>query len=298
VAVGEGCILAGVKRAIAAFGVLLAVACTSEATAPADGSVTDVDGGRPPLVDGRVSEGTDATVADARPPTDARSTGVVYTTTFPLTENPISESGVWTTGNDSFQSAVRTSGGLAYGTQTGNEWQQMPALYNDSQCYLSGFPSNHRGEMTIHMGGVPRGDLEIEVLLGWSVGGSRTAHFGTTHSDGIECSITLGEFGVLCLVARYLTVAEADFSHGPIATLGVRDGDIFAAQLVLDHSAMTGTVTLSLTRAGTETILGSATHAEFYRVGQPGFAFYRQNNGAPDDPTLFCAAAYTARGLP
>jgi hypothetical protein len=58
-----------------------------------------------------------------------------YTTSFPLTENPISESGRWvnglTTGLD-WQN-IRTSAGLAYGTQSGNS-----GTYDDSTALLSG----------------------------------------------------------------------------------------------------------------------------------------------------------------
>jgi hypothetical protein len=57
-----------------------------------------------------------------------------YTTNFPLTENPLSESGKWinggTTGLD--WTNVRTTPGLAFGTQTGS------IKYNDSTAVLAG----------------------------------------------------------------------------------------------------------------------------------------------------------------
>lgn len=218
-----------------------------------------------------------------------------YSTNFTGTaENPISEGAAWTTGTDPLSSVVQRSGGLAFGTQTGAEGAEATPRFNDSQAFLSGFPSNHRGEMTIHKSGTPVGDLEIEIILGFSVGSLHTAHFGPTHSDGIEVNLTQGQFGILCFVARWLEVEIGDFSAAAVAH-GVNDGDIFAAQLVL--GAGVGTVTVSLTRTGVETVLGSITDAALFRVGQPGMGFYRGNNGAPDDPTIFCATAYTARGL-
>ncbi len=53
-----------------------------------------------------------------------------YTTTFPLTENPLSENGNWI---NAFP--MRTSGGVAYGTQTGLETHPP---YNDAAAVLAG----------------------------------------------------------------------------------------------------------------------------------------------------------------
>lgn len=220
-----------------------------------------------------------------------------YSTNFPNTQAKLASP--WTTGVDPFQAAVQSTPGRAFGTQSGTEWQQVPPLFNDSQAFLQAFPSDHRSEVTIHRAGTPVGDLEVECLLGMSIGALRHPHFGDTHTDGIEVNLTLGEFGILCFVARYLEVEIADFSAAAQA-LGVNNGDILSAQLILNTGASTGTVTVSLTRAGTEHILGSVTDSTFFVVGNPGFAFYRQglSNGTQDDPTIFCASAFTARSLP
>ena len=61
-----------------------------------------------------------------------------YTTTFPLTENPILENGAWvnggTTGLD--WSNVQTAAGRAFGTQSGTD--ACPICYNDSTAILAG----------------------------------------------------------------------------------------------------------------------------------------------------------------
>jgi hypothetical protein len=218
-----------------------------------------------------------------------------YSTTFPGTQAKLASP--FTTGIDPFQSAVQCTPGLVFGTQTGDEWQQVPPLFNDSQAFLQAFPSDHRAELTIHKAGVPVGDLEVEILLGMSVGALRHPHFGDTHTDGIEINLTLGEFGILCFVARYLELEVANFSSTASA-FGINNGDILAAQLTLNTGTSMGTVTVSMIRGGVETVFGSVTDAALFRVGNPGLAFFRQNNGTPDDPTLFCGSAFSAWSLP
>lgn len=231
-----------------------------------------------------------------------RPLGRYYSTTFPLTENPISEGGVWVTGADALSTVVRSSGGVAYGTQTGNEYDETPKRYNDSQAYLASFPRNHKVEVTISTTGPGSwsGDLEVEVLLGFSTStGLRSPQpfYGATHSDGIEVNLVWSSvFGYACNVGRWLDgpSGAADYSSA-VAALGIQDGDIFGAQLTLNDNTQTGTVICWITRAGTKNVLGTVTDASLYRVGRPGLGFYRYNDsGGALDPTKFCAAAFTA----
>jgi hypothetical protein len=71
--------------------------------------------------------------------------GRVYTTNFPLTENPISESGNWingkTTGLD--WADFSSTPGLAIGTQSGTN----PALYDDSIALVTG---TWRADQMVH----------------------------------------------------------------------------------------------------------------------------------------------------
>jgi len=233
----------------------------------------------------------------------ASGSGLAYRTDFGLTENPISEGGVWTTGKDPFQTPVRTSNGLAYGTQNGDEWA-TGKTYNDSDAYLSGFANQHRVNVTIHRAGTPIGDLEIEVLLGWRVGAQRESVTGPTHSDGIEVAIGIGEFGQFLYVSRFFPeagVAAGDFSGALASAVGdVRDGDIFMAELTLDPSAKpspTGTVHTTITRGSKTYDLGSVTDASLYQIGQPGIGFFRQTRGSPDDPQMFCWSDFSAVSL-
>lgn len=234
-----------------------------------------------------------------------------YFTTFSGTENPLSEGGIWTTGSVT-NPPMRCSNGVAYGTQTGDE--KFVPTYNDSQAFLSGFARNHRAEVTISLTGTPVGDLEVECVLGARYGAMRNPGSGPNDSastlntsttfDGIEVNLTFGKYGVLGFVARFLDPAltSDDFSSAAQAH-GVHDGDKLCAQLVLNHGAGTGVVTVSMIRATTlvETILiTTAARTNYYQIGNPGLGFYRENDspGVTDDPKIYSATAFAAWDLP
>ncbi len=228
-----------------------------------------------------------------------------YATTFPLTENPISEGGMWTTGS-AYQPTIQTGSGLAWGNQTGDE--KFTPIYNDAQAFLSGFSRNHRVEVTLSLTATPNGDLEVECLLGAKFGAVRNvgtnpgeAFNNPTDFDGIEINITQGKYGTLGFVARFLdgTGNVDDFSSA-LAAHGIHDGDKLCAQLQVNDGAGTGVVTVSMIRAGTgveTTLVTTAAKTNYYRIGNPGFGFYRENNtpGAQDDPKIFSATAFYAR---
>lgn len=84
-----------------------------------------------------------------------------FTTTFPLTENPISQSGIWIQ-QDPNQTKVQTATGFAYGTQTGT------GGFNDSQAYQNGWGADYSVEGTVYIKpGTPTGVVfrEVEILL-------------------------------------------------------------------------------------------------------------------------------------
>lgn len=98
---------------------------------------------------------------------------ITYTSTFPGTENPISEGGKWQN-NGLIWTPVRTEGGLAFGTQVGG----AGGPYNDSYACLYGFPTSHAIEAVVFKGAAS-GSQEVELLLHW------TTAPGVTH--GYEC---------------------------------------------------------------------------------------------------------------
>ena len=74
--------------------------------------------------------------------TTATYAAVAYSTTFDLTENPISEGGRW------FNTAVRSGPG-ANGERTGVWHQWSPNTYDDSYAYLSGFGPDQQAEAVV-----------------------------------------------------------------------------------------------------------------------------------------------------
>jgi hypothetical protein len=101
-------------------------------------------------------------------PTVSLTTGAhTYATDFDLTENPISENGVWTNGlavgldwND-----IQTVSGNAIGTQF------TPSSYADNLAHLSGYPSDHYIEGVVHRvrGYNPTQVHEIELLVRFQI---------------------------------------------------------------------------------------------------------------------------------
>jgi len=88
---------------------------------------------------------------------------VGYTTTFPLTENPISEGGKWLNGATdgiAWQN-MQTGSGNAYGTGA------SPSDTNDNVASLIGYPANHYVQATIFRAGgySPAIAHEVELLV-------------------------------------------------------------------------------------------------------------------------------------
>src|SRR6267154_1724242 len=99
-----------------------------------------------------------------------------YSTTFPLTENPISEGGIWTNGKavGIDWSNVRTTAGLAFGTQTGFDG------LNDSIAVLHGtWRPNQTATATVHTVNQQSGGVfeEVELLLRFTIAGDNATGY-------------------------------------------------------------------------------------------------------------------------
>jgi hypothetical protein len=225
-----------------------------------------------------------------------------YSTAFTASSSPIFD-GAWLSGNDPLQSEVDTSGGLAVGTQTGNE--AAGGNFNDSEAYISGFPPNHAAQATIHLvaGINPAAFQEVEILLRWSVGSLRTGlAFGDTHSQGYECNLAFDASYVQ--IGRFKEAPALYDSHTDpvppggvaITTLGVQDGDVMKAQIVGN------TISVYLIRSGTANLIAQGTDgtAAPFLYGNPGVGFFRDNAGhgsSATDPVKFCFTDFSAVSL-
>lgn len=183
--------------------------------------------------------------------------GKSYRTTFPLTESPISESGVWThlaTAN----ATVNTAGGIAFGTQTGT------GAVNDSYAHLSGFAPDQAASATVHLGSISGGFHEVEILL----------HFSDSANSatGYECNLAFD--GSYTQIVRWDSPA---FSGGSFTFLSppngnptgnpgsVHDGDIFSAQII------GSTIRVYLNGKLINSFTGDTT----YKTGNPAMGMFR-----------------------
>ena len=182
----------------------------------------------------------------------------VYTTTFPLTENPISESGKWinggTTGID--WGNVRTTPGLAFGTVV-----SLGPPYNDSTAVLAGpWPSDQMAKATVHTVNQNSSIFEeVELRLRTTV----TAHSITGYEFNFRCVADGSQYAQIVRWNGALNdFTYVDSRTGP----GLHDGDVVMA------TAVGSTLTTYING----TAVFSSTDATF-SGGTPGIGFYNQD---------------------
>ncbi len=179
-----------------------------------------------------------------------------YSTNFDLTENPISEGGAWShVGLD--WTTVQTSGGIAYGTQTGS------GGYDDSYATLSGFPSDQSASAVIHL--INNIDTscshEVELHLRWN----DTAH----SAQGYEVNMS---FDGGAQIVRWNGAIGSYTVLGGGSFRGLKDGDVFKASMI-------GNV---ITAYVNDIQVAQVTDAA-YSTGNPGIGFFRRNCGTNAD---------------
>ena len=194
-----------------------------------------------------------------------------YATSFPLTENPISEGGRWRH-DDPLQTPVKTIAGIAYGTQDGT------GGFDDSDAFLSGFGPNHRITTTLFLDPGLSGShfREGEHLLRWSVGAlyDPGGGFGNTHSYGYEVSFAYD--GAYAHVGRFkgADLMEVD-AWGTPAT-----GDTFTSEITDGVGGprikLWWNSTLLIDVTDTDAVLQFTT-------GNPGIGFYTGSGAVNTD---------------
>lgn len=181
-----------------------------------------------------------------------------YSSNFPATESPISESGRWTHVGTSWTS-VQTSGGRAYGTQdnTGG--------FDDSLAYLKGFEGqNHTCSATVYKSG-SSGIMEVELLGMWRE--------TTSIARGYECN--MAHDGSYTEIVRWNGPLN-DFTYLSQAHPGGLNpvtGDIMKATFTVSGGTCTITVYLNGVQINTAT-------DSTYLSGNPGMGFYRAGGAA------------------
>lgn len=184
-----------------------------------------------------------------------------FTTTFPLTENPISEGGIWNNGLalglDWFNCA--TSGGKAFGTQTG-----ASANYSDSTSILTGTWANDQTvQATVFIDATNTTTFqEVELRLRSAM----SAHSNT----GYEILFSVNPSDYYVQIIRW-NGSLGDFTDiGSGSTPAVVNGDVVKATIV--GSAITAYV---------NGVSACTATSSTYSSGNPGMGFYLQFGSNP-----------------
>jgi hypothetical protein len=212
-----------------------------------------------------------------------QSTAPDYTTSFPLTENPISEGGAWHH-LDPTLTVVRTEviGGVhvAHGTQTGS------GNFDDSSAYLSGFSLDQSIEGTVWKaaGSDSSPIQEIELLLRWSDDNPQHAtSYGPTSAEGYE--INTNQAGGYLNIGTFKGPLLAQTSLNPAP----KTGDKFKAQIVTNAN---GSATITVYWNGVAKL--SYTHNTPVTKGNPGVGFFILNSSTPNNQFGFSSITATS----
>lgn len=213
---------------------------------------------------------------------------VSYSTSFDLTENPISESSRWAV-TDANATPCRTLNGYACGTQTGNNG------YDDSQAVLSGFganvevvvtffrhasisSTNHEAEICMHSTETGTTTKKYEMLINKD-GGIGLAKWagGRTFSDFQDLGVASG-LGVLSGPPQTGDQARARITAINGTTI----------RLQLWHTPLATGVEYLVAQVDDNGSIGGAA----YMTGQPGMGFYISDSGG--NPIHYGFSSYLA----
>jgi len=183
-----------------------------------------------------------------------------YTTTFSLTENPISENNVWTNGGVTGidWTDVRTTPGLAFGTQSGS------GAYNDSIAILAGvWGPDQTVTATVHSVNQQGGKVfeEVEILLRFRVSAHsargyeinfRALNDKESYSEVVRWNGPLGNFSYLVK------------NHGQ--KFGITDGSVIKASIIGN------VITVFINDVEVSRVMDNV-----YADGSPGMGFFAAN---------------------
>lgn len=208
--------------------------------------------------------------------------GSTYSTTFPLTENPILDSGKWingkTVGID--WTNVRTTTGFAFGTMTGTD--SGPAQYADSTAILTGsWGPDQTVQATVKVTTASSAsDIfeEVELRLRTAI----AAHSITGYE--VNCSVSTTN--------QYIQIVRWNGALGSWTQLGgipshCVNGDVLKATITGTTSAtitvyLNGNVVLTATDSGSP-----------FTNGNPGVGFFLQGTTGLDANYGFSAYSAT-----
>jgi len=207
-----------------------------------------------------------------------------YSTTFPATENPISQSGKWLNGatNGVAWTNVQTTPGLAFGTQSGNA--AGDARYADSTAVLTGsWGSNQEASGIIYVANAPTSSSvyqEVEIRLRTTI----TTNSITGYE--INCSVSANSNNSYLQIVRW---------NGPLASWTQLNG---SSVHCVNGDTLRATIkgsTINVYLNGT--LVESATDST-YTSGSPGIGFFLQGTTGTNATYGFTSFAADDTGSP
>lgn len=189
------------------------------------------------------------------------SQAATYATNFSLTENPLSEGGVWRQGlTHGLQwTNVRSSGGIAFGTQNG------AGSFDDSVACLSGFAANHEAQGVVDISSNGATFQEIEILLRWSISANSIR--------GYECNVA--NDGHYLTFTRWNGPLNSFLELTRTSVAQPVSGDILKARVV-------GTVLTAFWNGVLVLTYDTVNDSTKFSDGNPGVGFFRSGGVATD----------------
>ena len=195
-----------------------------------------------------------------------------YSTSFPLTENPISERGKWVGGQSAdgnLWGNVQTSGGMAYGVS-------QPTTYGDPTAILTGsWAANQQAQVTVKIDTTPTVCChEIEVRLRMTISAKRITGYE------VYCSVVPGN--KYCHIARWSGPDGLFCNIEPSPpSISLVNGDVLMGTVTGSNPALitaylNGVQIMQVSDTGNEGREGTDCGAgrPVFTSGSPGIGFY------------------------
>lgn len=211
--------------------------------------------------------------------TSTSAVRTTYTTSFPATENPISQSGNWTNGGANGLTDCRTTPGLIFNTMTG---ASVPP-YVDSTCLLTGIWGQvQSSEATIVRTGTPANYQEVELRL--------LTNFSGSNSTGYEVLFSVTTFGPYVQIVKWLGTSTGsgnfvyvDNQNGTALVTGNRIKATVDINGLITAYEDIGSGYVQVAQ-GTDTT---------WRHGNPGIGLWNNSAGAPGTNADFGLSYFT-----
>ena len=209
-----------------------------------------------------------------------------YSTSFPLTENPISERGKWVGGHSAdgnLWGNVQTSGGMAYGVS-------QPTTFGDPTAILTGsWAANQQAQVTVKIDTTPTVCChEIEVRLRMTISANRITGYE------VYCSVVPGN--KYCHIARWSGPNGLYCNIEPSSpSINLVNGDVLMGTVTGSNPALitaylNGVQIMQVSDTGNEGREGTDCGAgrPVFTTGSPGLGFYEDRKSCTSMLQLVC----------